>query len=91
MKKRQLRVVSLIMSAILLAGCTTTPTVGTGSQESAQTSENVSSESAEESAAGGETKATAAVVSQQEFPPLKVAKDRPLKVGYCLLYTSRCV
>ncbi|MFR2690892.1 MAG: hypothetical protein ACLTBV_05650 [Enterocloster bolteae] len=27
-----------------------------------------------------------AVASQQEFPPLKVAKDRPLKVGY--LYSN---
>ena len=38
MKKRHLRALSFIMSAILLAGCTTTPTVGTGTQEAAQAS-----------------------------------------------------
>ena len=86
MKKRHLRALSFIMSAILLAGCTTTPTVGTGTQEAAQASETGTPEAAEAGSAGGETKETEAVASQQEFPPLKVAKDRPLKVGY--LYSN---
>ena len=86
MKKRHLRALSFIMSAILLAGCTTTPTVGTGTQEAAQASETGTPEAAEDGSAGGETKETEAAVSQQEFPPLKVAKDRPLKVGY--LYSN---
>ena len=86
MKKRHLRALSFIMSAILLVGCTTTPTVGTGTQEAAQASETGMPEAAEDGSAGGETKETEAAASQQEFPPLKVAKDRPLKVGY--LYSN---
>ena len=73
MKKRHLRALSFIMSAILLVGCTTTPTVGTGTQEAAQASETGMPEAAEDGSAGGETKETEAAASQQEFPPLKVA------------------
>ena len=40
-------------------------------------------EAAEDGSAGGETKETEAAASQQEFPLLKVAKDRPLKVDIC--------
>ena len=72
MKKRHLRALSFIMSAILLAGCTTTPTVGTGTQEAAQASETGTPEAAEDGSAGGETKETEAAVSQQEFPPLNL-------------------
>ena len=56
MKKRHLRALSFIMSAILLVGCTTTPTVGTETQEAAQASETGMPEAAEDGSAGGETR-----------------------------------
>lgn len=87
MKKRHLRALSFIMSAILLAGCTTTPTVGTGTQEAAQASETGTPEAAEDGSAGGETKETEAAVSQQEFPPVKGGKGPSFK-GWISVFQS---
>ena len=89
MKKNRVRVLAMAMSAVMLAGCTTTPSVGTGTQETAKPSESAAAadttaEAGAAEAESGDTGDTSAV--QQEFPPLKVARDRPLKVGY--LYSN---